>query len=569
MNVSREHNYWLRATTGRMTRRRFVGGAIVGGVGAASLATVGCGGGDDDSGGSTGAAAATTTPAPTTAPVTIKKGGVYNVAFTGPFAGVDPHNSVYGGSGIVPVVYNYLLRRQVTPDAAGAKGIIYDVASSHKVEADSITYTFKLRDDVKIAPNTRGVPERALDADDVKASFDRISDPKTAANGFAFFGRWVDKYTAPDKTTFVLTLKKPYAWTEANLGNNLIGAIVPKEWLASADIKKDAVGAGPFMLKTLTEGQLAQMDRNPNYYIKGQPYVDSKVIKAYADQATYRTAFTSNQIDVYGPQNKDETAELKSADKTIVTYSDPGVGYNSFWMNTKQKPWDDPRVRRAVNLSMNRKEYIDIIGHGVGEPIGPLTYAFTKEALTAAELAAAQPYDPTTAKKLFADAGITELKFTHPTSSNMIDYVNIFTRHLAAVGVTAKPDPQDAGTWVAGYFTSKLAASYSLNQAYQNPDFALQWYHTGGITGNNAYDNGWAYPEIDAALDKAAGLADEAARVAAYKQVQKDILAKDPAFINVFGQRVEVVVKSYVKNYPAGLSSLGYQFEKEVWLDKA
>lgn len=561
-----ETGYWERVTTQRLGRRRFVGGAAMAGVGAASLGLVGCG--DDDDGGGV-SAGATSTPAPTAvATPAPKKGGTYTTGATGPFAGVDPHNSVYGGAEIVPIVYNYLLRRQVAPAAADAKGVVYDLAESHKREADNLTYTFKLRGDVKIGPNKYNVSERVLDSEDVKASFDRMADKAKAASAWGFFNRWVDKYDFPDAKTVRLVTKKPYAWVEAVLGNNLMGAIVPKEWLADANLKKDAVGAGPFMLKQLTEGQQAALDKNPNYYRAGIPYVDSMVRKRFADQATARTAFQANQTDTYVAQNRDESNELKNADKSLQQFSDPGLGFNSFWMKITEKPWDDPRVRRAVNMAMNRKEFIDIIGHGVGEPIGPLTYAF-KEALSKEELAKLQPFDVAGAKKLFQEAGVTEFKFQHPTSSNVVDYVNIFVRNMQAAGVAAKPEPLDAGTWVAQYFQSKLTASLSLNQTYQYPDHAMQWHHTGGIFGNNTYNTGFSDPALDEAIDKAAGIFDDAERTKAYQELQRSILAKDPAMLHIYGQRAEVLVRGYVKNYPAGLSSLGYWYDPEVWIDKA
>ncbi len=576
MKAHRQHEggtmaseYWDSFWAKRRNRRSFLGGATAAGAGVAGFALVGCGGDDDKGGGGGGkvAADATATPTPQQPTQQAKNGGVYNTGATGPFAGVDPHNSVYNGAAIVPNVYNYLIRRQVAPEAAEKKGIVYDLAESHKMEADNVTYTFKLRTNVKIAPNKHGVPERPLDSDDVKASFDRMADPKSGANAFRFFNNWVDKYDAPDKQTFRVITKKPYAWTEASIGSNLFGTIVPKEWLASPDLKKDAVGAGPFMLKSIAEGQSSQVDRNPNYFRTGLPHLDSWVLKLFADQTTYRTAFQSGQIDVYAPTNHDESNELKNADKTIIQYSDPSLNFNSFWMNVTQKPWDDPRVRRAVNLATNRKEYIDIIGHGVGEPIGPMTYAF-KEALSKDDLAKAQPFDVAQAKQLFQQAGVTSFKFSHPTSSNMVDYVNIFVRQMQAAGVTATPEPLDAGTWLAGYYASKLSASFSLNQQYMDPDFALQWYHKGGITGNDHYSTGWTDPDVDAAIDKAATILDATERTNAYHDVQKLILSKDPAFFPTFGQRVEAVVKPYVKNYPAGLGSFGYPFN-DIWLDKA
>jgi ABC-type transport system substrate-binding protein len=551
----------------------FLGGATAAGLGAASIGLVGCGDDNNSSktpGGSTpsGSASAKPSSSASAAPsATPKPGGSYTPAFTGPFAGVDPHNSVYGGAGIVPEVYNYLVRDYIA--FAPEKGIIQDLAESQTLQDDKVTWVFKIRPNVMITANTKGVPERALDSSDVLASWERIKDPKSGSNGYAFANQWIDKLAAPDASTFTMTMKSPYAWTIANVGNNLIGAIVPKEWLANADLKKGAVGAGPFKLTELVEGDHATMDKNPTYYKKGKPYLDKHIIRTFADLATERTAFTSGQIDAYPATNQDEAKEIVNGNKQIQYKHDKSISYNSFWMSTKSAPWSDGRVRDAVNMAINRDQYIQLIGHGAGEPIGPITYAFEKYALSKDDLSKAQPYDPAEAKKLFQAAGVTEFTFSHPTSSNVSDYVNIFVKNMQDAGVTAKPQPLDAGTWVAGYYTNKLTASLSLNQQYQTPDFALQWYVTGGITGNNHYDTGYSVPEVDAAVKKAAGILDDAEREQSYKDVQKLILKSHPPFVNFFGLYVDQLVAPYIHNYPFGIGSLGYAFIEDVWTDKA
>jgi len=569
--MKRDRNYWASGKRSRLSRRRFVGGAAVAGAGLAGLAAVGCG---DDSGGSSSsgkvAAGATSTPTPAGSPtLTPKKGGVYNSGATGTIAGVAPFGSNYGGVYPIAVGYNYLF---VTNPLAPDLGILYDLATKHAAQADGVTWTFNLRNDAKIAPNKYGVPERPLDADDVKASFDYIADKANGTNGYAPFAQYFDKWDAPDKQTFRLVTKKPYAYTEMVVANNLYCPIVPKEWIAKgADaMKADVVGGGAFVMKEATEGQLIRMEPNPNYWDKGKPYLDTRVIKYFADQVTYRTAFQAGQIDSYAPQNADEAAELVSAEKGLVRYSSPGLGYNSFWMNMKQKPWDDGRVRRAVNMAMNRKEYIDIIGHGVGEPIGPLTYAFKDEALPKDELAKLQPFDVAGAKALFQQAGVTEFKFQFPTASNIPDYVTIFVRQMQAAGVTAKAEPLDAGTWYGQYLGSTLTASLSLNQTYPTPDLAVTWFRTGGITGNNRFDTGFSDPEVDAAIDKAASTIDPKARATAYQDLQRLIYKKDPTFLNFFGIRSEGVVRPFVMNVPAtGAVNVDYALAKNVWINKA
>ncbi len=130
-----ENTYWSRFTTGRVSRRTLMRGAGLGVAGLAGAALVGCGGDDDPAPAtSTAAAPVAVTAAPSAKQP--KRGGTYRLGFTGTVAGIDPHNSVFGGSGGVPQVYNYLFRREVLRSDLGLK---YDLAKSHQVEKDGVT----------------------------------------------------------------------------------------------------------------------------------------------------------------------------------------------------------------------------------------------------------------------------------------------------------------------------------------------------------------------------------------------------------------------------------------------
>jgi len=558
--MAEDTGYWSRITQARLSRRRALAGAASLGMGAAARSLVGCGGGGG--GGETaksgGGTASEGTPKP---------GGTYSAAFTGPFAGVDPHNSVYGGSGIVPVVYNYLVRTSLL---APQEGILQDLAESQELSADKLTTVFKLRTNATINPNGSTIAARAIDSEDVKVSFERVLTPAVASNGFSWMNEWVDKMDTPDKTTFRLTTKAPYAWVINNVANNLYSAIVPKEHLVSADLKTKTVGAGPFLLKELTEGSQAVMDKNPGYFKTGRPYLDKYVIKAFADQTTYRTAFVANQIDAYGAVNPDEAKEILGTRKDIRHIQDPNFGFLSFWMNVKSKPWDDARVRRAVSRAINRDEYIQLIGRGAGTPSGLIVPSMKGYALPQDELKTKlQPFNVAEAKQLFDAAGVKEIAYTFPTSSVVPDYTAILVRQLQAAGVTVKPDPQDAGTWVAGYFQSKLAASLSLNQEYANLDFAMHWWVTNGITGNGHYDNFFSDSAVDAAVKKAAGTLDETARQAAYLDAQRLIYTKDPAFLNFFQKNSDTLVVNALKGIHEGVGSMATAFLSGYWLDRA
>ncbi len=555
-------NYWQRTAQLRLSRRRALAGAATVGIGAAALGVVGCGGGSSNnnssSSSSSGSNASEGTPKP---------GGTYTVGLTGTFAGIDPHSSVYGGAGFVPLVYNYLLRTHIL---APQEGVIYDLAQSHEVAADKVTWVFKIRPGVKVNPNGTSVTVRDLDSEDVKANFDRVADPKLGLNGYAWMNQYVDKTDTPDKATFRVVTKQPYAFTLNNVGNNLLNPVAPKEWLASPELKSKAVGGGPFLFREETENAQGVVEKNPGYYGTGKPYLDRYVIRIFADNATLRTAFSSSQLDSYTATNPDEAKEIQQNRADTVYFQDPNFGFLSFWQNMTAKPWDDARVRRAVSRAINRDEYVQLIGHGVGTGIGLVVASMTDYALPQDELKnKQQPFDVKQAQTLFQAAGVKEFSFQHPTSgSTTADYVNIFVRQMQAAGVTAKAEPQDAATWLSNYFNSKLTASISLNQDYQTPDVALQWFKTGGITGNNKYDTGFTDKEVDAALEKAAATIDDTQRKAAYLDAQRLVYTKDPPFLNFINRPNDVLLAKALKGVHRGVASLNTAFIPTYWLDR-
>lgn len=562
-----QSSYWQRTARRAFNRRRFVGTVAVAGS-AAWLAA--CGGDGDDSSSGSQSINEQRGSAPTAAAgQEPKAGGELRQGFTGPFAGVDPHNSVYGGAGIVAIVYSYLIRKSLlSPE----RGIVQELATSQEQSPDGLSTVFKIRPNVMIAQNNLGVPVRAIDAEDVKLSFERVGNPATASSGFGWISEWVDRFEAVDSSTFRITTKQPYAWMLDNSANNLTSAIVPREWIASPNIKQNAVGSGPFTLQSVEEGGQAVLARNPTYWESGRPYLATNTIRAFADQSTYRTAFSSSQLDTYGAFDLDEAKELERTRRNVQLVEGPTLaGLKSFWMNVRMAPWNDPRIRKAVRLATNPQEYIGIIGRGQGVQTGPISYALAQYALPEDEAKRLQPFNVQEARQLLQAAGQPNLtfKFQHPTSSNTNDYVNIFVRQMQAAGITAQPEPQDAGTWVANYFQSKLTASLSLNQEYATPEFFLKWYTTKGIVGAGLYDTGFSDPEVDAAVKKASGTMDEQERIKAYQDAQRLVISKDPAVWYFFGVKANTLIDNAVIDYPAGTGdSLAYGLRKDVWLNR-
>ena len=154
-------------------------------------------------------------------------------------------------------------------------------------QPDAQTYIFTIRDGVKVGPNPLGVPERALDASDVIESYKRVVT-LPQSNAYALHRQVAATARRRRRTTRRTPSRhRSHTRTSRTASAAPINTIVPKEALTDADIgklKQQAAGAGPFILKSYTEGQGATLDRNPNYYRK-----DDKNSGAQSRTSTHST----------------------------------------------------------------------------------------------------------------------------------------------------------------------------------------------------------------------------------------------------------------------------------------
>src|SRR6476660_10435179 len=199
----------------------------------------------------------------TTASGQPKKGGTLILARAGEVTNLDPHTvPAFTSARVFELVYSYLMRLDenlaVQPELA---------ESMPTTSSDGKTVTVKIRSGVKFH---NGDP---LTSADVKYTFDRIIDPKTAAVARSFFGD-VDTITAPDPTTVVFNLKTPNAALIAYMAHPNTGIVSKKIGEASTDLskKETAIGSGPFKLVEWVPDNYMRFEANKDYYVSGQPY---------------------------------------------------------------------------------------------------------------------------------------------------------------------------------------------------------------------------------------------------------------------------------------------------------
>jgi peptide/nickel transport system substrate-binding protein len=232
------------------------------------------------------------------------------------------------------------------------------------------------------------------------------------------------------------------------------------------------------------------------------------------------------------------------------------------------KPFDDPRVRRAIRRAVNPDEYIALITRGDGIIIGPVTYALKDYTLPVDEVKQLLPYNPQEAKQLLQAAGQSSLTIKPEFPPRNADHLNVFQRQMSAVGITVEGVPLDLGTWASSLFNSKPSASFHSNQEYPTPEAALAWHVTGGPFGVGKYDTGFTDPQVDAEWKRAAGILDQTQRIKAYLDLQRLIISKEMADFHFYANKSNTVISNDVINAPRGLGSLGNYYVKDMWLNR-
>ena len=564
-------SYWDRYAVARVSRRTVLRSAAMASAAGGAIAIAGCGSSNGATGapGPTAGASAGDQPDVLNAAANPRRGGTFTTANSATFGTFDPHLGIQVASAYFPRIYNVLLNQSATKP----EFMYMDLAESFEIP-DETTYTFKIRPGVKIAPNDLGVPERDLDAEDVKATLERIAS-EPMSNNYGFAKQYIASVKAePGRVTIKTT--GPYAWFLNRIGL-FFNTIAPRELLTGdlSRLTSRAAGAGPYRLSSVTEGEVARFERNPNYYRTDDanggaalPYVDALEVRTIFDRATQRAAFKSGQLDMYWAASGDEARSLGGG---AVIARDPSFGYVSLTMNPKKKPFDDPRVRRAIARALNRKQFVEIVYGGDARPNGLVHWPLGSYAFDDAELESTyQPFSVAEARALVDQVGGIKFKMMYPAGTTIEEHsqhLSIFIEQMRAANIEIEQDPQDFAAWVSNYRDLNYDCSLALNQTYETPELPLAFHSSGGPFGDRTYIQGLGDPEIDAAIKKANETLGADARRDAVHDAQRIIYGKDPAFLPLVSPYLHLAYNPRVRSIPTGVGTTAYLLNT-YWLDR-
>ncbi|PCH74831.1 MAG: peptide ABC transporter substrate-binding protein [Rhodobacteraceae bacterium] len=438
--------------------------------------------------------------------------------------------------------------------APGTTDLVPGLAESYTISDDGQTFTFKLRAGVKFHNG------REMTAEDVVYSLNRVTNPKTQSPGAGFFGS-IDGYDAvadgsatslsgvssSGPLSVTIKLSRPDATFLHVMALNF-ASIVPKEAVDAAgdDFGKNPVGTGAFSLGEWTIGQRLVFTKNPDYWRAGLPYLDSITFEVGQEPIVALLRLQNGEVDIPGdgipPAKFREVMDDPAQAARVVEGGQLHTGYIT--LNTQMPPFDNVKVRQAVNMAINKARIVQVInGRAVPatQPLPPSMPGYT-------DGYAGYAFDKDAAKALLAEAGFadgfdTELYVMNTDPNPRI--AQAIQQDLAGIGVRAAiKSLAQASVIAAGGEADQAPMIWSGGMAWiaDFPD-ASNFY--GPILGcAGAVQGGWNWSwycneDLDAMAAKADAVTDPAKadeRLQMWSDIYMEVM-KDAPWVPVFNEQ--------------------------------
>ena len=449
----------------------------------------------------------------------------------------------------------------------GGTQVVPGLAEKWDISPDGLTYTFHLRRGVKWHATRAFKPTREFNADDVVFSIERQwkeAHPffKVTSANHTYFNdmampKLIKSLDKVDDHTIRFTLNQPEAPFLADLAMPF-AAIQSKEY-ADAMLKagtpekvdQDPVGTGPFTLLQYQKDAVIRYRANAEYWA-GRPKIDDLVYAITPDASVRWAKVQKGECHVMPyPNPADLDAIRKDANVQVLEQPGLNVGYLAY--NTQKKPFDDVRVRKALNQAINKKAIIDAVylstGVAATNPIPPSMWSYNASIKD-------DSYDPDAAKKLLGEAGFPNgletdlwaMPVQRPYNPNARRIAELMQADLAKVGVKA-----EIKSFEWGEYRKRL-------QNGEHQTGMLGWTGDNGDPDNflntllgcsSAQPGGgntakWCNKEFDEIVNKAKTVSDQAERTKLYEQAQVIFKREAPWFTIAHAVQLKPVRKEVV-----------------------
>lgn len=474
-------------------------------------------------------------------------------------------------------IFDRLVDVEVGTD--GNSKIVPSLAESWDISDDGLEYTFHLRQGVKFHNGND------FTAEDVAYTFHRmltveggvntefIDQIKGADELLAGETDTLEGVEVVDDYTIKVTLKEPFAGFLASISSPGVSIYDSEATEAAGDqFGMDpavTVGTGPFEFSSWSFNNQLVLTRNEDYW-KGASGLPGVVIKIIPDTETQSMMFESGELDIL---DLDYAAD--SVDRFTETYPDqivqgPRVGIVYFTMNFNKEPFQDVRVRKAAQMSIDRQAILDALYGGRGQveqgifPHGLIGFNPDQEEIK---------YDPEAAKALLAEAGYAdgfdmEIAADSSASDTMTMALEIVSDQLAEVGIRAEIKNYDESTWLETRKSGELGSFMSTWSAdYNDPDNFIYTFF-GNEEKTRIRSINYPDTEVMERVAKARTIVNEDERLAEYKALEEKLIHEDAAWVPMFSRLHLFAVSKRVQGFVPLWSGLSDQLFYNISLSE-
>ena len=421
------------------------------------------------------------------------------------------------------------------------------LATSWTQSSDKLTWTFKLRPNVKFSDGT------AMTSADVKFSLDEAS---TTKGGWEFINAAIEKITAPDPMTVVIKTKYQWAPLLADLACPSNG-IIPNKY--GGKTKKAfysaPIGTGPFVWDTWDKGNKLTLKKSKNYWRAGMPYLDSVTWQTVPDDNTRNVMIQGNTAQINETPPFSTVDQLKGVKGATVTLF-PSTRTDYILMNEKRAPYDDVHVRRAISYAIDREALVKTVLFGNGTSANSL---FMPTVPYYDKATAGQSFDMTKAKAEIAKSRVpkgfstTYLAMSGDSTDSAI--AQVLQSSLKELGITMKISKSDP----SAVHDLQSALNYDISHSYwtmdiNDPDELVQ-FAVLPAGGGHSFDTNYTNSKAQSLASQAEKTFDHAQRQNLYSQLQAQ-LADDAFLPALYYQPLPYAMRSAVQGFfvkPTGL----------------
>ena len=447
---------------------------------------------------------------------------------------------------------------------------------------DPLTLVIKLREGVQFAERPGLMDARQFDAEDVVYSFAIVNEsPKKIPTYFDH----IKDVVARDPHTVVFNFDHFNAEWAYRFGYGYYSQIVPRE-MAKVDPKdwNNVHGSGPFSLENYIQSNAQVYQRNPNYWDKQKignqsyslPFIDKLNYRIIKDEAANLSALRTGQLDVLEIIRWIAVDHLKKTTPELKWNRWLATEGTFLAMRVDMKPFDDIRVRRALNLAVNQREILDIFMGGHGELLAYPQHAdyggyYQPLEEMPASVKELFEYKPEKAKQLLAEAGYPNgFTFEAQVNSNNpghMEVIPLIESYLSKVGVKMKIKPLEYASFLSTMTTRTHGPGYFMQNGHTNPLTTLRKSFVTGQTWNPSM---YSDPEFDKRIQDMNGERDEEKRIQIARELTTQILDEAPYVWLPIGYNYTAWwpwVKNYGGELRAGAVRPGPIYAR-IWIDQ-